>query len=474
MRILAALAVVVTVTFVAAPAPASTPRPQVRSLSVTSGPAAGGTRVIVRGRNFTRHSWVLFGGLPGRTSYRSSRKLVATSPAHVAGPVAVVVRSGRRSSRATRHGRFTYVAAPVAPVAPKPVVWAQVALGGDHACAIKTDGSLWCWGDNWYDQLGSTVNTGTDVANPVPLRVGTDASWTSVDVGYSSSCGIRADHSLWCWGGNFDGQLGDPANTDFKTPTPGRVGGGATWRAVSVGFRHACAIRTDGTLWCWGADGSGQLGNGTTATSVSTPTQVGTAASWASVGTGDFHTCASRTDGTVWCWGANNMGQLGNTTDIGTATPHPTPSQVGTATDWKALGVGSDHTCATKAAGTLWCWGWNFGGAVVTQVGTDATWRSVSSGDYHGCGTTAAGALSCWGLNDTGQLGRGTADSTFDGPAQVGTPTWTQTDTGYRNSCGVKSDGSLWCWGWNSSGELGSTANNGTDNPNPTPIQVLS
>jgi hypothetical protein len=471
MKLVAVLVLVAATVLAAPPANAGPPRPQVTKLSVTSGSVAGGTKVTVRGRHFSRRSKVLFGGVRARTSYRSSHALIATTPAHAAGVIRVVVRTGRRTSRPSMHSRFSYVAEPLAAA---PVVWAQVAVGVGHTCATKTDGSLWCWGNNRYGQLGNSTNVGVNAANPLPARVGTASDWGSVDVGYADSCGIRTDHTLWCWGGNYDGQLGDPGNSAYDTVTPNRVGTASNWSSVSVGFAFVCATRTDGTLWCWGSNDSGQLGNPTNAGSPAAnpaPTQVGTATDWALVRAGDYHACAIRRDGTLWCWGDNYYGQLGNPGGTGSATPHPTPSQVGTATDWQSLGAGANDTCATKATGTLWCWGDQFS-STVSQLGTGTSWRSVSNGDYHVCGTTSSGALSCWGYNDVGQLGLGTSDTSYHDFGQIGTATWTEVDAGYRASCGVRSDGTLWCWGENYYGKLGSTANNGTYNPNPVPIEV--
>jgi Regulator of chromosome condensation (RCC1) repeat len=195
-----------------------------------------------------------------------------------------------------------------------------VSAGGLHTCTVKTDHTLWCWGSNFYGQLGDATTTN----RTVPVQVGGHASdWASVAAGASHTCAVKTDHTLWCWGLNGDGEFGDGTTTNSLVPV--QVGGHASdWAAVAAGALHTCAVKTDGTLWCWGDNTFGQLGDGSMTNSL-VPVQVsGQATDWAVVTAGEFHTCAARTDHTLWCWGWNPDGQLGN----GSTTGSPVPVQV--------------------------------------------------------------------------------------------------------------------------------------------------
>jgi len=280
--------------------------------------------------------------------------------------------------------------------------------------------------------------------------------------------------SLYTWGRNDEGQIGDGTLVDRNTPTA--IGGAGEWVDVTGGANHTCAVKTNGTLWCWGYNVYGQLGNGTNTGSTTPVQEAGAATDWVSVDAGANHTCARKTDGTVWCWGWNLDGQLGN----GTNTDTNAPVQVGVDTDWVALATGRSHTCAIKTNGTLWCWGWNFYGQLgngtntstnsPVQVGSDTNWASVSGGRHHTCATRTAPnrTLWCWGLNTYGQLGNGTNSNT-NSPTQVGIDTnWVTPATGGDHSCAYRTTGTMWCWGRNLYGTLG----NGTFTDSNTPVQV--
>jgi alpha-tubulin suppressor-like RCC1 family protein len=215
---------------------------------------------------------------------------------------------------------------------------------------------------------------------------------------------------------------------------------GTTWVQVSSGQDHTCATRSDGTLWCWGLNSEGRLGDGTTTNRLS-PVQVVPGTTWAWVAGSQFHTCATRSDGTLWCWGKNDYGQLGD----GTTTNRLSPVQVGTETTWARVAAGDQHSCATKKDGTLWCWGYNLSGQVgdntgsmclspaegqqygescllPIQVGTDSGWDRISAGVAHTCATRTDGSLWCWGYSGNGQLGLGDAVLESHTPAMVTLP----------------------------------------------------
>jgi alpha-tubulin suppressor-like RCC1 family protein/fibronectin type 3 domain-containing protein len=347
--------------------------------------------------------------------------------------------------------------------------WASLESGGSHTCGVKTDGTVWCWGSNFSGQLGD----GTTTDRLVPTQVGTDADWARLTSGNGFTCGVKTDGTAWCWGSNSLGTLGDGTTTDHLTPT--QVGGGTNWASLEGGSWHACGVKTDGTAWCWGYNSNGQLGDGSM-TLRTTPTQIGTGAGWTSVSAHIFGTCGVKTDGTAWCWGVNGHGQLGD----GTFTNRTTPTQVGGGTSWAAVTPGYDHTCGLKSDGTAWCWGWSpFGQGGRGQSNVEpvpllipgiSNWADVQTGYGHSCGIRTDDSLWCWGLNAYGELGDG-GTTTDRGPQVVAAGTsWRQVSAGAYHSCGVRTDHTAWCWGRNADGQLG----DGSVTNRLTPTQVGS
>jgi alpha-tubulin suppressor-like RCC1 family protein len=186
-----------------------------------------------------------------------------------------------------------------------------VSLGDFHTCAIKQDGSLWCWGDNEKGQLGDETYYGSHTAYPVRII---SSGVSSVSLGWKHTCAVKTDGSLWCWGYNGYGQVGVPIVVwpwSINVTSPVQIISSGT-SAVSAGYYHTCAVKTDGSLWCWGDNDYGQLGNGTSGVfpSIFTPVQIMSSGVKA-VSLGGLHTCAIKQDGSLWCWGGNDYGQLG-------------------------------------------------------------------------------------------------------------------------------------------------------------------
>ncbi len=331
-----------------------------------------------------------------------------------------------------------------------------------HTCAVATDGSLWCWGKNDREALG----TGDGVNHLSPARVGTDTDWRSIALGEDCGCAIKASGSLWCWGDNRDGQLGVGDTVVRATPT--RVGADSDWVAVSFGERHACGVKTGGSLWCWGSDGAGQLGVAS-AVAQTMPVMV-PGIGWARVSCRANHSCATRTDGSLWCWGSNTRGQCGQGMSGGS---FDAPTRVGPDNDWSEVAAGGQagltdrsFTCAVRVGGSLWCWGDNGVGqlatgtaggqlSVPTRAGTDVGWTVLTAGTEHACALRTTGTLFCWGSGSEGRLGLG--DTTGrQMPTMVGAATtWTQVSAGDRYTCARQSDSSAWCWGDGGDGVLG-------------------
>ncbi len=317
----------------------------------------------------------------------------------------------------------------------------------------------------------AALAAGAVVALAAPARG--ESSALSVASGYSHACGVKADHTLWCWGANDSGQLGDGTNTN--RPLPVQVTAlGSSVAEVSVGDLYTCARKTDGSLWCWGNNASGQLGNGT-AVDTSTPTQVtalGTGV--AEISAGDLFACARKTDGTAWCWGSGPLGD-------GTGTPALAPVQVPGLSGVAQVSTGDGAACARKTDGSLWCWGFNTFGVVgdgttndqLSPVQVTTGVACVSVGDLFACATKSDGTVWCWGTNDKGELGDGTTTNHFSPAAVPGLPAQAATVTANgRHACSALTDGRLYCWGWNGAGELGDGTT--VDRHSPTQVAALS
>ncbi|MDN3692360.1 T9SS type A sorting domain-containing protein [Chryseobacterium tructae] len=283
-------------------------------------------------------------------------------------------------------------------------IWA----GNYYSVAIKADGTLWTWGDNYYGQLGD----GTNANKNTPTQVGTAADWVNIAAGDDYVLAIRSNGTLWSWGYNYYGQLGD--GTFIKKDTPIQIGTENDWQIVASGSSHSLAIKTNGTLWSWGKNNEGELGDGTKINK-KVPIQIGTDTNWKNIEGGLSHTVAVKTDGTFWAWGNNTFGQLGD----GTAISKITPIQIGTATDWKSIKANRYHSSVgIKTNGTLWAWGNNQNGQLgdgtkmdrwdPTQIGTATNRKSVSANMNNRLVIDNNGFLSGCGFNNYGQLGDGT------------------------------------------------------------------
>ena len=230
--------------------------------------------------------------------------------------------------------------------------WSQVSCGQNHTASIKTDGTLWMWGSGFYGQIGN--NTGLNRSSPVQTVAGGN-NWSSVACGYYHTAAIKTDGTLWTWGQNSNGQLGDNTATRKSSPVQ-TIAGGTNWSSVAGGVFHTAATKTDGTLWMCGQNSSGQLGDNTTIRKSSPVQTIAGGTNWSSVAGGVYHTAAIKTDGTLWTWGTNAFGQLGDNTLIHRSSP---VQVVGFATNWSSVACGYYSTYALKKDGTLWAWGFN-------------------------------------------------------------------------------------------------------------------
>ena len=334
------------------------------------------------------------------------------------------------------------------------------AAGGRHTVTVREDGSLWAWGGNDHGQLGD--NTVTDRSSPI--KIGTAVNWATVAAGNRHTAAIRTDGSLWAWGGNEHGQLGNGGGGHGdRSLSPVRIGAATDWVSVAAGGNYTVAIRSDGTLWAWGENRFGQLGDGTVIDR-SLPTRIGTATNWATVTVGGRHTVAIRRDGSLWAWGENRFGQLGD----GPTANRNAPTRIGMGTYWAYVSAGGSHTVAVRRDGSLWAWGanessqlGNGGGGmgdmtrVPVRIGIATTWASAAAGDRHTMAAQTDGSLWAWGWNGLGGLGDGTANNRGT-PVRVGpTTTWAFVDAGEGHTVAAGTDGTLWAWGRNDIGQLG-------------------
>lgn len=334
--------------------------------------------------------------------------------------------------------------------------WSKISAGFNHTAAVKTDGTLWTWGLNTSGQLGD--NSTTNKLSPV--QIGASSDWYYVTTGDYYTLAIKTDGTLWGWGTQPYGELGN--NSTTNTSSPIQIGTGSNWSKVEGGNNHVFAIKTDGTLWSWGFNGNGELGQGSTI-SRSLPVQIGTD-TWSSISAGSNHGFAIKNDNTLWGWGRGTFGELGDNT----TTNKSSPVQIGSS--YSVVSAGGYYTLAVKTDGTLWSWGYNnnyqLGDGTTTtqsspvQIGTGfaTVFASMDDGGLSygtSLGIKSNGTLWAWGKNAFGQHGDGTTTNKSS-PVQTGSDTnWSVTSQGLAHAVALKTNGELWSWGLNNTGQVG-------------------
>jgi alpha-tubulin suppressor-like RCC1 family protein len=319
-----------------------------------------------------------------------------------------------------------------------------MSAGSQAAFVTKTDGTLWAWGRNNLGQLG--INQDSYANRSSPVQIGALTTWARASTVGLSAAALSTNGTLWTWGFNYSGQLGLGDTASRSSPT--QVGGLASWAQVSMSSASCVAIRTNGTLWSWGSGQNGQLGLNNE-TYYSSPKQVGSLTNWSKVSAAAGQCLAIKTDGTLWAWGYNNQGQLG-LGDSGFGAFRSSPVQVGSLNNWFSVSVGNGFCSAVKTDGTLWAWGSNGNGELglgdvaprssPVQVGALTNWAKSSSGvSNRFCfAIKTDSTLWSWGVNGDGQLGDSTVVSRSS-PVQVGSlSTWQEIESGGTSTFGIK------------------------------------
>ncbi|MDB3870679.1 hypothetical protein N9318_00005, partial [Euryarchaeota archaeon] len=356
----------------------------------------------------------------------------------------------------------------------------DLSSGVQHSCSAYENSSLYCWGRNDYGQLGD--GTTTDSSTPVQVTLPIGRTAVSVSLGSTHSCAVLDDDSIYCWGENGYSQLGDGTTTDSSTPVQVNLPSGRTAVSVTTGSYHTCAILDDASLHCWGRNNFGQLGDGTTSSS-STPAQVSlpSGRTVISADAGSQYTCAILDNALMYCWGYNGQGQLG----IGSTSSSSTPVQVSLPSGHTVTSISVGHalTCAILNDGSMYCWGYNNNGGVGDGTTTDRsspvevslpismTATSVSARTYHACAILDTSSLYCWGGNNGGALGNGVNYGQSTTPAQVislSGSTVISVSTGDTHTCAVVATASPYCWGNNDYGQVG----DGTTTKRNTPVNL--
>jgi alpha-tubulin suppressor-like RCC1 family protein len=299
-----------------------------------------------------------------------------------------------------------------------------VTAGYYHACALRADGTVWCWGYNTAGQVGPGVPIGGSAMTAVQVPL--TGAMTMIAAGGFHTCAYRANPvGIFCWGSNSNGQLGN--NSTVTSATPVAVSTSYyPLRHLSAGYQHTIAATNDGHLLVWGANANGQLGDGTK-TDRLTPVYVYSPSTVVQVAGGAAHSCGLRADGIAVCWGYNGYGELGDATTVEHLTPAPIAAVI--PGPLKQIVTGNYHTCARTTDGRVFCWGYNFDGEVgdlttvtrTTPTAVDlggATATTLAAGNYHSCALLSTTGLACWGTNQNGQIGDGTTNFAF-GPVKV-------------------------------------------------------
>jgi len=345
-----------------------------------------------------------------------------------------------------------------------------VSAGGGFTCALRRDGTAFCWGSNDHGELGNGARGNGSLT---PVAVSTDQKFASVSAGWSYACALTTSGAPYCWGNAQPDDAGPVPGDPTERRVPIAIGGDLTLSSLSAGFQHACGVSTAGAAYCWGENDDGQLGNGSKAASL-TPVRVATDVRFRSVSAGLSHSCGLATDGRAYCWGYGRLGALG----AGDSTSQNRPVAVAGGLRFSTLSAGNLYTCGITTAGAAYCWGDNERGElgdgstkislVPRAVAGGHRFRTISAKRGTGrnvtCGLTDNGAALCWGW-ESEALGQQAIDDETRPGMVVGGHAFGAISVGFSHVCGVVGNGGIYCWGDGRYGQLG----NGATEPHITP-----
>ena len=306
--------------------------------------------------------------------------------------------------------------------------WQSISAGNNHILAVKNDGTLWAWGSNNYGKCGPSSQNYTNT----PTQVGSENNWLKASTATYHSMALKTNGNLHGWGFNYFGNIGIGTSglNNSIIPFSSQIGN-SNWTNIACGNDFTIAINSNGTLWGWGDNSQGQLGDGTTILKA-IPIQIGTSNNWQKIATGYYKGYGIKLDGTLWTWGINFLTQIGTSNDWQIITKDyaiknngslwdisNVPYQIGSDTNWISISKNyqGNHQLALKSDGTLWSWGENAQGQLgdgtninktaPVQIGTNSNWNFISAGEKYSLALNSNGQLWAWGLNSNGQLGDG-------------------------------------------------------------------
>jgi alpha-tubulin suppressor-like RCC1 family protein len=393
------------------------------------------------------------------------------------GEITARVQAGGRGRAALRRWILAGVLVCVALAAPATALattTTAISAGVVHTCALTSTGAVKCWGDDEYGEVGD----GTTVNKTTPVGVsGLSSGVTAISAGAFHTCALTSTGAVKCWGDDEYGEVGDGTTVNKTTPVAvSGLSSGVT--AISAGAYHTCALTSAGAVKCWGENEYGELGDGTTVNTTTPVAVSGLSSGVTAISAGAYHTCALTSAGAVKCWGENGDGQLGDGTTTNTTTP---VNVLGLSSGVTAISAGALHTCALTSAGAVKCWGYNRFGEVgdgtttniaepVAVSGLSSGVTAISAGELHTCALTSASAVECWGDNERGEVGDGTTTNKTTPVAVSGLSSGVAAiSAGGLHTCALTSAGAVECWGYNEYGELG----DGTTTSTTEPVDVI-
>jgi alpha-tubulin suppressor-like RCC1 family protein len=306
---------------------------------------------------------------------------------------------------------------PVAVLHPSGVTFDRITAGGAHTCALTSTGQAYCWGHNADGRLGDS----TTVLPLMPVAVLPlgGIAFTQLDAGNGHTCGLNSSGQAYCWGQNTSGQVGDSTINNYRISPTATMQGSLVFTSISAGFSHTCALDGSGQAYCWGYDGDGALGNGATfGGRIPQVVQQPVGVTFVSISSNYSHSCGLTSGGQAYCWGENGSGQVGDSTVVDKNAP--VAVQQG-ALSFVSITTGSDHTCAMDAGGNAWCWGGDAsqqlgnGAAGTSRIPVAVTMPSGVSFAFasvdaaKSCALDTIGQTWCWGRNNFNQIGDGTS-----------------------------------------------------------------